>query len=273
MLVSDGTLLGAFAWSSREREREKLEERNGGRGICEWERVEQPNDPFESIINDTRRREIEAIIAGFIQEFREVMQTAPIQQDSLRDFCSICAAYKVEYGCLYSDVDGRGGVRQLLHLLNVLYTLLMNMSGADSHDDENFDAFLSLLSQNCSELCSRADGSSSQQDMLRCPEIGIRRLIESHVAREKIFEEDPVLCRHLDDHFDGKHQALQENHPFPAVIRWKKVQKPPETLKSRRKSRQKCDRRKTVGKKSKSRRKHGRRKAAGKFRRKSVIFL
>ncbi|PKU75191.1 uncharacterized protein LOC110098872 [Dendrobium catenatum] len=64
------------------------------------------------------------------------------------------------------------------------YSPSYNPTSADSHDDdENFDTILSLLSQNRSELYSRADGSSSQQDLLQCPD-RIRRLIESHGWRE-----------------------------------------------------------------------------------------
>ncbi|KAH0457223.1 hypothetical protein IEQ34_015130 [Dendrobium chrysotoxum] len=64
------------------------------------------------------------------------------------------------------------------------YSPSYNPVSADSHDEENFDTFLSLLSQNRSELYSRADGSSSQQDLLQCPEFRIRRLVESNGWRQ-----------------------------------------------------------------------------------------
>lgn len=68
--------------------------------------------------------------------------------------------------------------------LQTPYSPSYNPASADYHDDENFDTFLSLPSQNRGALYSRADGSSSQQDLLPCTEFRIRRLIESHGWRQ-----------------------------------------------------------------------------------------
>lgn len=73
------------------------------------------------------------------------------------------------------------------------YSPSYHPASADFHDDENIGAFLSLLSQNRSELYSRADGSSSQQGLLQTPEFRIRRLIESHDWRQSSLRQS-LLC-------------------------------------------------------------------------------